>query len=61
MKILSFDFKGSGAISPNVTTLGADQFDEKYSKDRKEKESYFNWFIFFYYYYYFYFFNIFVN
>lgn len=35
---------GTGGIKPNVCTLGADQFDEKYSKDRKEKESYFNWF-----------------
>ncbi len=24
--------------------MGADQFDMKYSQDRKEKESFFNWF-----------------
>jgi solute carrier family 15 (peptide/histidine transporter), member 3/4 len=35
---------GTGGIKPNVCTLGADQFDEKYSQDRKEKESFFNWF-----------------
>ena len=34
---------GTGGIRPNVPTLGADQFDERYSKDRKEKESFFNW------------------
>ena len=35
---------GTGGIKPNVCTLGADQFDDKYSQDRKEKESFFNWF-----------------
>eukprot|EP01035_Chromulina_nebulosa_P019152 gene19152-24993_t len=35
---------GTGGIKPNVSTLGADQFNELYSKDRKEKESFFNWF-----------------
>lgn len=35
---------GTGGIKPNVSTLGADQFDERYSRDRKEKESFFNWF-----------------
>ena len=35
---------GTGGIKPNVATLGADQFDERYSRDRKEKESFFNWF-----------------
>mmetsp|Transcript_53490 Transcript_53490/g.93341 ORF Transcript_53490/g.93341 Transcript_53490/m.93341 type:complete len:657 (-) Transcript_53490:348-2318(-) len=35
---------GTGGIKPNVSTLGADQFDERYSADRKEKESFFNWF-----------------
>jgi dipeptide/tripeptide permease len=34
---------GTGGIKPNVSTLGADQFDEKYSQDRREKESFFNW------------------
>eukprot|EP01034_Spumella_vulgaris_P039545 gene39545-48860_t len=35
---------GTGGIKPNVSTMGADQFDDRYSKDRLEKESYFNWF-----------------
>lgn len=35
---------GTGGIKPNVSTMGADQFDERYSQDRKEKESFFNWF-----------------
>lgn len=34
---------GTGGIKPNVSTLGADQFDERYAADRKEKESFFNW------------------
>jgi peptide/histidine transporter 3/4 len=34
---------GCGGIKPNVSTLGADQFDERYSKDRIEKESFFQW------------------
>jgi dipeptide/tripeptide permease len=34
---------GTGGIKPNVSTMGADQFDDRYSKDRKEKESFFNW------------------
>jgi hypothetical protein len=25
--------------------MGADQFDERYSQDRKEKESFFNWYV----------------
>eukprot|EP01040_Poterioochromonas_malhamensis_P014576 gene14576-16151_t len=35
---------GTGGIKPNVSTMGADQFDDRYSRDRKEKESFFNWF-----------------
>lgn len=35
---------GTGGIKPNVSTMGADQFDDRYSADRKEKESFFNWF-----------------
>ena len=35
---------GTGGIKPNVSTLGADQFDERYSQDRREKESFFNWY-----------------
>ena len=34
---------GTGGIKPNVSTLGADQFNELYERDRKEKESFFNW------------------
>ncbi len=34
---------GTGGIKPNVSTLGADQFDDRYSRDRKEKESFFSW------------------
>lgn len=35
---------GTGGIKPNVSTMGADQFNDLYSQDRKEKESFFNWF-----------------
>lgn len=35
---------GTGGIKPNVSTMGADQFDDRYSKDRRDKESFFNWF-----------------
>ena len=35
---------GTGGIKPNVSTLGADQFDIAYERDRKEKESFFNYF-----------------
>ncbi len=35
---------GTGGIKPNVSTLGADQFDDTIPAQRKEKESYFNWF-----------------
>eukprot|EP00602_Paraphysomonas_sp_CaronLab_P012061 CAMPEP_0185040878 /NCGR_PEP_ID=MMETSP1103-20130426/39487_1 /TAXON_ID=36769 /ORGANISM="Paraphysomonas bandaiensis, Strain Caron Lab Isolate" /LENGTH=538 /DNA_ID=CAMNT_0027580373 /DNA_START=191 /DNA_END=1807 /DNA_ORIENTATION=+ len=35
---------GTGGIKPNVSTMGADQFDEKYEQDKIEKESFFNWF-----------------
>ncbi len=34
---------GTGGIKPNVSTMGADQFDDRYSRDRKEKGSFFNW------------------
>ena len=33
----------AGGIKPNVSTMGADQFDDRFSQDRKEKESFFNW------------------
>ena len=35
---------GTGGIKPNVSTLGADQFDMSYERDRKEKESFWNFF-----------------
>lgn len=35
---------GTGGIKPNVSTFGADQFDDRYSQDRLEKESFFSWF-----------------
>lgn len=36
---------GTGGIKPNVSTMGADQFDDRYSQDRKEKGSFFNWYV----------------
>ena len=35
---------GTGGIKPNVSTLGADQFDERFPIEKKEKESFFNYF-----------------
>ena len=35
---------GTGGIKPNVSTMGADQFDDNCPADAIEKESYFNWF-----------------
>jgi peptide/histidine transporter 3/4 len=37
---------GTGGIKPNVSTLGADQFDDSDPVQAKEKESFFNWFYF---------------
>lgn len=37
---------GTGGIKPNVSTFGADQFDDRDPSDRKAKASYFNWFYF---------------
>lgn len=37
---------GTGGIKPNVSAFGADQFDEANPKDRKQKDSFFNWFYF---------------
>jgi dipeptide/tripeptide permease len=33
-----------GGIKPNVSTFGADQFDDNDEADQKQKASYFNWF-----------------
>jgi peptide/histidine transporter 3/4 len=35
---------GTGGIKPNVSTLGADQYDDRYPAERKGKESFFNYF-----------------
>jgi dipeptide/tripeptide permease len=35
---------GTGGIKPNVSAFGADQFDDNNRKERKEKQSFFNWF-----------------
>eukprot|EP00210_Caulerpa_lentillifera_P005995 g5730.t1 len=37
----------TGGIKPNVSSFGADQFDDNIERDRKEKKSFFNWFYFF--------------
>jgi peptide/histidine transporter 3/4 len=37
---------GNGGIKPNVSTLGADQFDESDANERKHMSSFFNWFYF---------------
>lgn len=37
---------GTGGIKPNVSAFGADQFDEANPRDRKQKDSFFNWFYF---------------
>lgn len=37
---------GNGGIKPNVSSLGADQFDESYEKERKHMSSFFNWYYF---------------
>jgi solute carrier family 15 (peptide/histidine transporter), member 3/4 len=35
---------GTGGIKPNVSTFGAEQFDVRRPRDRKELDSFFNWF-----------------
>ncbi|KAH9566384.1 hypothetical protein CY35_04G127700 [Sphagnum magellanicum] len=37
---------GNGGIKPNVSTLGADQFDESDPNERKHMSNFFNWFYF---------------
>lgn len=37
---------GTGGIKPNVSSFGADQFDDKVRAERKQKQSFFNWFYF---------------
>lgn len=38
---------GTGGIKPNVSSFGADQFDDKDPTQKREKESFFNWFYMF--------------
>lgn len=37
---------GTGGIKPNVSSFGADQFDDTDREERKQKQSFFNWFYF---------------
>lgn len=37
---------GTGGTKPNISTIGADQFDEFDPKERLQKASFFNWWIF---------------
>lgn len=38
---------GAGGTKPNISTIGADQFDEFDPKEKLQKASFFNWWIFF--------------
>lgn len=37
---------GNGGIKPNVSSMGADQFDESHEKEKKHMSSFFNWYYF---------------
>ncbi|RID60990.1 hypothetical protein BRARA_E00170 [Brassica rapa] len=37
---------GAGGTKPNISTFGADQFDDLAKKERKQKDSFFNWWTF---------------
>lgn len=37
---------GTGGTKPNISTMGADQFDDFEPKERKQKLSFFNWWMF---------------
>ncbi|KAK2453897.1 protein NRT1/ PTR FAMILY 5.2 [Trifolium repens] len=37
---------GTGGTKPNISTIGADQFDEFDTKEKKQKLSFFNWWMF---------------
>ncbi|WJX84406.1 hypothetical protein P8452_66985 [Trifolium repens] len=38
---------GTGGTKPNISTMGADQFDEFESKERSQKLSFYNWWVFY--------------
>lgn len=37
---------GTGGTKPNISTIGADQFDEFHPKEKSQKLSFFNWWMF---------------
>ncbi|PON33133.1 Proton-dependent oligopeptide transporter [Parasponia andersonii] len=37
---------GTGGTKPNISTIGADQFDEFHPKEKEQKLSFFNWWMF---------------
>ncbi|KAG8073393.1 hypothetical protein GUJ93_ZPchr0006g44470 [Zizania palustris] len=37
---------GNGGTKPNISTIGADQFDEFYPREKMQKLSFFNWWMF---------------
>ncbi|KAG7026155.1 Protein NRT1/ PTR FAMILY 5.2 [Cucurbita argyrosperma subsp. argyrosperma] len=37
---------GTGGTKPNISTIGADQFDDFHPKEKKQKLSFFNWWMF---------------
>lgn len=38
---------GTGGTKPNISTIGADQFDEFEPKERSQKLSFYNWWVFY--------------
>ncbi|GAU44534.1 hypothetical protein TSUD_335160 [Trifolium subterraneum] len=43
----SFQIVGTGGTKPNISTIGADQFDEFEPKERSRKLSFYNWWVFY--------------
>ncbi|OEL19260.1 Protein NRT1/ PTR FAMILY 5.2 [Dichanthelium oligosanthes] len=37
---------GTGGTKPNISTIGADQFDDNHPRERRHKLSFFNWWVF---------------
>ena len=37
---------GTGGTKPNISTIGADQFDDNHPRERRHKLSFFNWWMF---------------